>query len=202
MQDFLRSLLKQLVYQMESIPDSIVRAYDRVVEKGRSGEPDRAGLVGLLADCFVKFSTVFVVLDAFDECADLERLKIATLLQQLPQPQLRLFMTGRQHAVEYQNYCEDDFMHRWLKRASTQEISAVQTDIEKYLTEELRTKATGSTEAAKLLRSRIVMEICSQAQGQSCSLLSLVTFQIFARAISGCPSSEILEGPEKAQKCP
>ena len=166
LQDFLRSLLKQLVYQIGSIPDSIVSAYDRVVEEGKSAEPDRLGLAGLLADCFVKFSTVFIVLDAFDECTDLERPKIASVLQQLPKSQLRLFMSGRQHAVDYQNYWEDDFMHHWLKGASTQEISAVQTDIEKYLTEELRTKATGSTEAAKLLRSRIVMEICSQAQGQ------------------------------------
>jgi len=60
-----------MVYQLDSVPDEVVTAYRRAVEKGR--EPNRKSFVDLIAACARKFSKIFILIDAYDECVESER---------------------------------------------------------------------------------------------------------------------------------
>lgn len=163
--NFLRSLIKQSIYQLENIPDSIVNTYDRVSNDGKSAEPNTSALTALLNDCFHSFSTIFVVIDALDECDKWEMIKIVRELQQLPKSNLRLFVTGRPHVLNYRHYDKNDPIHEWLKGATTQEIIAAKTDIEKYVRERYKTEAIGSDEISEQLRDGITKLILSQPEG-------------------------------------
>lgn len=165
----MRRLLQQLVYQLKTIPDSLICAYDLVRTKGSNFEPDYDTLSKLLSDSFTQFSTVYVILDALDECVETERSKIATILQNLPKSQLRLFITGRENAVDYKIYFENPdptSMYNWLKGATTQPIIAAQEDIRRYLEDELAKIETDSTQESTELKKRIMEEICSQEHEQ------------------------------------
>jgi hypothetical protein len=167
--DFVRSLLKQLVYQSKfcDLPDTLGKMYDRQISMGDSAEPTRDQFVSRLAECFAKFDTVFVVIDAFDECADNERPKILADLQRLSgmaAHKLRLFLTGRTHVFETPELRNDDQLQLWLRDASMQPIHASQDDIVLYLTTTLEKRAKGPE--YEELRSRVVSEISSRADGQ------------------------------------
>jgi hypothetical protein len=138
--------------------------YDTQREKGKSAEPDRDQFIGLLGECFSKFATVYMCIDAFDECAEEERLKLLHGLQQLPSHKFRLFLTSRTYALETPVMREDHDTQIWLRDASRQEISATRADIETYLNERLLRDPNASR--MEDIRPRIVAAISSQSNGQ------------------------------------
>lgn len=158
--------MKQLVYQSKfrDVPETLGKMYDRQREMGSSAEPTRDQLLARLAECFGKFDTVFVFVDAFDECPDEERPKILEDLQKLPARNLRLFLTGRTHVFETPELRDDDQLQLWLKDASRQPIHASQEDIVIYLTTTLEKRAKGPE--YETLRNRVISEISSRADGQ------------------------------------
>ena len=164
--DFIRSLIKQLIYQLDTIPESILNVYNRVLNDGPGAEPNNTQLAELLKDCFATFSTVFIIVDAFDECENSERGQIMSVLEKLPKFKLRLFITGRPSVLEFQNYDENDPMRAWLKNAKKEQISAKQEDIANYLQRELNDPSLGSDELSKQRKSNIVTQIASQMDGQ------------------------------------
>jgi hypothetical protein len=151
------------MYQLTRVPKSVEEAYERQFTSGSFGAPSKATLITLLTDCFSQFSTVFIMVDAFDESGNGDRTKILGDLQELSHPQLRLFLTGRPHVFDHRDIREDKVLQRWLKTANFEKISASQTDVEKYLTDELEKRAKGVDQSIK---DRILTTISSQAAGQ------------------------------------
>jgi hypothetical protein len=164
--DVIRSFLKQIVYQMNNsdVPKRLGSMFDIQMEKGNSAEPTRDQFVSLLGECLDKFVVVYMCIDAFDECAEDERLKLLHGLQQLPSHKFRLFLTGRTYVLETPKMREDYETQIWLRDASFLEISATGSDIKTYLNEKLRTCANASH--MEKTRPRIVDAISSQSNGQ------------------------------------
>jgi Cdc6-like AAA superfamily ATPase len=68
--DLLSSLLKQLVQEQLSVPDFVKELYDR--HKDKRTQPSTEELSGALHYVAVMYSTVFLVVDALDECQHLD----------------------------------------------------------------------------------------------------------------------------------
>src|SRR5579859_5459208 len=153
--DFVRSCLQQLIYQVAAVPSPLEKAYDAVQSKGKSAEPERERLVGLLAECLESFSSLFLLIDGFDKCAYDERPKIISDLQQLPQSKLRLYLTGRTVVFDSRNLRNENVekvVSRWLKE-NFLEIHSSQEDIQKYLRFELE---KGAVDFSQTLKNKIV----------------------------------------------
>ena len=98
--DVLGSLLKQLVFGLEEIPEEILEAYkDRKNAIGGQG-PRISDILQMLQTTTAK-KRVLICIDAFDECAIERRAKLLDSLGQLLQqsPGTRIFMTGRPHIL-------------------------------------------------------------------------------------------------------
>jgi hypothetical protein len=134
-------LLKQLVYQLANIPKPLCDLYDQKSRDGR--EPDLASFVTLLKGCFAEFTTVWILLDAFDECLEHERPTLLNALKELPKSQLKLFMTGRPPLLWDRNLRYDEMLQTWLEGYGTQEIEGKPEDIKRYIEAKLRKEAKG-----------------------------------------------------------
>jgi hypothetical protein len=154
-ENFLRCLLNQLVYQLKYTPYLLENSHDRFVQEGGSADLTRALLMTLLEDCCWRFSEVFVVVDAVDECDDDERDKIFTVLDKLWSWGLRILITGRPNAFSLRD--------RFFKEGTaSQQIIAKPHDIEKYLRYKLEdTKGLG-----EILREKIVEAVTCNVEGQ------------------------------------
>lgn len=162
--EFVKVLLKQMIYQLPGIPDGLEKLYDLCLEQGNSAEPERAQLVTLLSDCFQKFDIVYVIIDAFDESPVDQRRGIMEDLHKLPDGQLRLFITSRPNVFESRSLRENSHLRPWLQESTSQEITARPEDIRKYLQETLNRKCPGID---KSIFDRIVAEISTQSREQS-----------------------------------
>ena len=167
-EDFIRALIKQLVYQSEKIPVSVVEAHERFKRHGAVAQPDKIALLQLLKDCLQIFSTVFIVIDAFDECNKKERRQIARFIEDVPKSKLRLFVTGRTSVLNHEDYTETDPLRAWLEGAIEIKIRADSEDITKYLRKELMDPELETVDPAttKEFKTRIMTEILSAADGQ------------------------------------
>lgn len=163
-EDFVRSLLKQLLYHERlPLPKNVSSLYDTVIKKGKSAEPDRDKLMNVLCDCIKAFDKVFVLVDAFDECGDEIKPLIMSDLRKLPQTQLRLFLTGRNGVFDSRSLRDDDDLPAWLNQASFIQMSASDEDIQLYLAAQLKKKGKDIDQD---LKDQITAKICSQAAGQ------------------------------------
>jgi hypothetical protein len=163
-EDFVRSLLKQLLYhQRLCLPESLTSLYDVVMEQGKTAEPDTDKLVSVLGDCFRAFDKVFVLVDAFDECVEDVRPVIMSHIRKLPQTHLRLFLTGRVGVFNARNLHDDEELQVWLTQTAKMTLSASDEDIYLYLTDELDKKAK-SLDAR--LKAKIANSIRDQVTGQ------------------------------------
>ena len=162
--DFVRSILKQLLYHERlSLPKSLTTLYDAVTKQGKTAEPDTDKLVSILGDCFKSFDKVFVLVDAFDECAEGVRPTIISHLRKLPQSLLRLFLTGRNGVFDTRNLHDDDGLQTWLSQTLTIQMKASDEDIYLYLADELEKRAK-TLDAG--LKQDITNSIRAQAVGQ------------------------------------
>jgi hypothetical protein len=163
-EDFVRSLLKQLLYHERlHLPKNVTSLYDAVIKKGKSAEPDRDKLINVLCDCFKAFDKVFVLVDAFDECAEEVKPLIMSDLRKLPQTHLQLFLTGRNGVFDSRSLRDDDDLPAWLNQASFMQMSASDEDIQLYLAAQLIKKGKDIDQD---LKDQITATICSQAAGQ------------------------------------
>jgi hypothetical protein len=165
-EDVIRSFLKQIVYQMDDInvPKNLTLMFEHYNLKGISEEPTRDQLLSLLGECFDEFETVYICIDAFDECAEGERSMVLQGLQRLSSRKSRLFLTGRTYLLETLKTRGDHETQIWFRDASFQEIKAATSDIEIYLNEKIR--AVSNADRLEKLRPRIVDAISSQSKGQ------------------------------------
>jgi hypothetical protein len=162
--DFIRSILKQLLYHERlSFPKNFTNLYDAVTKQGKSAEPDTDKLVSILGECFRLFDKVFVAVDAFDECAEEMRPAVMSHLRKLPQTHLRLFLTGRNGVFDTRNLHDDEELQAWLSQTLTIPMKASDEDIFLYLTSELQKNAKSLDPA---LKEQIISSIREQAAGQ------------------------------------
>jgi hypothetical protein len=161
-ENILRTLCKQIVYQLDVIPDCVQTAYNISKSRGTSLLIDTADFFSILAECVTNFSTVFLMLDALDECADDQRLALLKILQPIFGPKMRGFVTSRPHVRDTPDFREDDELQRWLQDENTLEIATSPDDIAIFLEEQFK----GIKPDDENLKSKVVMTIRTKAQGQ------------------------------------
>jgi len=133
---FLGSLLKQMVFGLEEIPEEISKAYE-----------DRRNAVGgqglQISDILSMLQTTsagkraFICIDALDECATEHIAKVLDSLGQLLHrcPGSRVFVTGRPHLLP-------EIGARLGERVTSISISPKRDDIVTYLNSRLATDTT------------------------------------------------------------
>jgi hypothetical protein len=125
------SLTKQLLWWAESIPTTALDLFrQRSREKQAMDEEDAKTIFGLLVD---QFETVYICMDAVDECVPGSRRQLLEFLKAMDSPSLRLLLTGR-HSVEAE-------VNGVLSSLSPKTISirAAEEDIRIYLSQKLAT---------------------------------------------------------------
>ena len=115
------SLLRQLVSGLSSIPEEVRSLYRRYVDK--EARPSRLEIFDLLKSVVSEFHTVFIVVDALDECSDSDGTR-SMLLKDLHRllPEIRFLCTSR--------YLSD--IERESKDCASLEIRATEADIRTY----------------------------------------------------------------------
>ena len=94
----LGSLLKQMVGGMERIPQEIWRALlDQ--KKAIGGRRPRLVDIMKMLQLVTPLQPTFMCIDALDECAEVQRVKLLDSLKQILEksPNVRIFVTGRPH---------------------------------------------------------------------------------------------------------
>ena len=123
----LGSLLRQVVAGLERIPEEISQAYqeERNVIGGR--EPRLPNIVKMLQAITSSLPT-FVCIDALDECAVADRVKLLNSLQQIlkKSPRTRVFIIGRPHI-------QDEIERVLAGRVTSVSVSPRKGDIIGYL---------------------------------------------------------------------
>ena len=131
------SLLKQLVYQFMKIPSSLQSAYDKWDNNQRKRRPEENEFANIFTECTKEFSTVyrspvFVLLDAYDECLEVERVKLISHLKNFYKSGVRLYITTR---TQFRGELQNSFAG-----AKILEIKANEIDVEIYLRDQLSTR--------------------------------------------------------------
>jgi len=121
------ALLKQIVSGLEEIPGEIAEAYEdqKPVVGGRG--PQLASIVKMLQNT-ASIKRTFIFIDALDECAARDRVKILDSLNKILQssPGTRMFVTGR-------SYIEAEVGKRLSGRVTAMSISPRRRDMVSYL---------------------------------------------------------------------
>ena len=96
----LGSLLKQLVFGLEEIPEEISKAYKDRKNAIGGQRPQISDILNMLKATSAR-KRAFLCIDALDECATEGRAKLLDSLGQLLQlsPDTRIFVTGRPHIL-------------------------------------------------------------------------------------------------------
>jgi hypothetical protein len=156
----IRSLIKQLVYQLDPIPEQIVEAWEDSENRGTSSTLKY--FVDRFISCASQFSKVFLFLDAFDECLDeTERKKVIEFLKKLPKCESTCYtyITTRPHLLPELEALEEPIFL---------EIKARNDDIVQSLTKRL----ISSDPKASADNQKYLLElICPRAKGQYDSLV-------------------------------
>lgn len=142
------NLLRQLVCGLDHIPPQLEKLHDSL-QHGGSG-PSLSILCPLFGDTASQFDSVYVILDALDECDPSQIDLIITFLQGQKE-NVRILLTMREHLC---NISEDFKDHTFLP------IRAGEGDVRNYLQTKL---AKGKF--APSLQNKIVETLTSQAEG-------------------------------------
>ena len=96
----LGSLLRQLVFGLEEIPEEILEAYEERKKAIGGQGPQIPNILNMLQTTSSRRRT-FICIDALDECAPEDRAKLLDSLGQLLEqsPNTRIFVTGRPHIL-------------------------------------------------------------------------------------------------------
>ena len=128
----LGSVLKQVVAELENVPERIVRAFqDREKVIGDPKLP-LSEIVQFLQD--ISFSRcVFICIDGLDECPSGYRENLLDLLNHILQnsPGIRLFITGRPHILS-------EVEEHLGGRAATRSITPIKDDVITFLRAKLK----------------------------------------------------------------
>jgi hypothetical protein len=167
--NLLASVLQQLIQTDSDVSKEIIDLYkDHTKKKTRPGICEYSGL---LKREVRRYSKVFVVIDALDECVDIETrealLTEIAKVQTNVQSNLHLLVTSRPHIS----------IREIFKEASRLEIHASNDDIKAYLQGRIETMSRLKRQIVKDpdLGNKIITTILGNAQGMSVSLSRLLT---------------------------
>lgn len=108
---------------MDHIPPDAEEVYDQSTRY--SITPDFLKLSSLLDGCLENFSSTFLLLDALDECDDLQLKKLLPTIKQMRSKSTRVFCTCRPHIAHIEGQ---------LDASGSIEIFAHEDDVRNYLT--------------------------------------------------------------------
>ena len=119
--------MKQAVSGMEGIPEEIWTAFQEQKRAVGGRKPQLADLVRML-QVIASSRPTFMCIDALDECAGVERLKLLDSLKEALEqsPGIRIFVTGRPHI-------RDEIENRLSGKVISVSVSPTRGDITKYL---------------------------------------------------------------------
>jgi len=140
----LGSLIKQMVGGMESIPEEISRAFQQQTTTLGGRRPQLIHLVQMLQ--VITFSRrTFMCIDALDECAGVQRVRLLDSLQQIldKSPGTRIFATGRPHILA-------EMEQRLVGHLKSVSISPIRREITAYLRIKLHEDETPDAMDAEL----------------------------------------------------
>lgn len=133
--DVRTNLLKQLLSHFEDIPAQLEAIYEGSA-RGNS-RPDQLIVTQLLRSCSRRYTSVFAVFDALDECNESHQTEILKLFADLQGFGYRLCISFRPHSKRLLNTPYD---------SKTIEISADQSDLTNYVLTRLKQKKNQSGE--------------------------------------------------------
>jgi hypothetical protein len=151
-EEVLACLLKQLVLAVDPLPSCLLSQYQNFTNSHEPlARPDLSCLLDLFLQCSSYFDRVFVMIDAFDECGQIERQreKIVSALRSLSES-LKVFITTQPHLL-------GDLTSE--HSSTTLQIRADKTDIEKYVRSNLPKRVS------KQLENDIITTICAESDG-------------------------------------
>lgn len=154
--DIIRCLLKQIASQIPSLPDEVRRLYD-LYKLQNKPTPRTDDVIQTLRSIASRFSRVYVVIDALDECSDNDRTDLLDALNKL-MPLMNVLVTARPVAS-----IKDS-----LRPDLEQCIEAVNDDIVTYIEAQItgkRLKLSDELLKKPELRSQIVNKLVASAKG-------------------------------------
>ena len=164
--NLISSLTRQLIQHGRTIPSELRRLYQCSLDK--QIRPSRQELLGLLTTVGSKFSSLYIVIDALDECDDTEEIRrclVSTLCKALPRANL-LVTSRRVPDIEVQ-----------FNDHPRLEITATDEDIRRYVSDQILRKPTLKRHIKddSDFREFIIKTIGFKSKGMSVNLISLIT---------------------------
>lgn len=146
-------LLKHLATQLDTLPPALESLYDQCIRSFK--RPEFSQLVDAVFACAKEFSSVLVLLDAFDECDETQQDDLLSLIKQftarsMTDISMSVFVTLRPHILRFQEL-----------QPTVLEITAQEASIRMFLTARLEAKLFNKT-----LKARIIDVISPKAQGR------------------------------------
>lgn len=154
LEHLLLSLLKQLCQQQDSIPDGVKNLYDS--HKKRTTRPQTRDIMALLQSVAAKFSTVFVLVDALDECQTTDGCRrdfMSEILALQDDVCANIFATSR--------YIDE--ITKVFDSCTLLHIRATEEDIEMYVNQQMRRFNQDILDDA--LQTMIKLEVMGRANG-------------------------------------
>lgn len=155
-EDLIRSLLKQIASQVPFVPDEVKSLYD-LYQSQNKPTPRTNDVIQALRSITSRFSRVYVVVDALDECLDDERSDLLDAINKL-RPLMNILVTSRPLASIKDSLCSD------LEQC----IEAANDDITTYIETQIigkRLKLSDELLKKPDLCSQIVREVVTSARG-------------------------------------
>lgn len=152
--NIIANLLQQLVQCHKSIPEEVHALYTKSCQ--RNIRPDEEEFFSVFQSVIAKFSRVYIVIDALDECKQHTRSKLIEKLLQLP-VKLHLICTSRHLGDIQETFAE----------ASHLEIRASDADITRYLEAQILQipKLVKFCKRAEDLENSIIKKLVKKAKG-------------------------------------
>lgn len=152
----LACLIKQLAYQIPEVPQEIENIYTRFDSQQKT--PTFKDLEPPLLSIAKRFSRVFFILDALDEChPEYGRKKLLPSFKRMAANGISLFLTSRPYPEDIQLA---------LSRAPSIKILAAEKDIETYIAKELDENPRAQNLLQdKRLKDRIISVLKTHAKG-------------------------------------
>ena len=151
-ESIIRCLLKQLLIPLDLVPRDLQTLYED--QRRRLCLPDNATLVRLWDRLTSKYSSVYAVFDALDECSPKARVELLNLIDKIRKPNIKILCTFR-------SYVQSIVLERF-KDSHFLKIEAHADDIRNYLSERLKKE----WEHHPLLIPLIIDAIADKATGQ------------------------------------
>lgn len=149
-EDVIRSLLKQILLPSKLIPRDIESIYEDFDIHHK--HPDISIFTRQLLSISAKFSSIYIILDALDECSNETLNEILTFIQQFKNSGVRVFCTSRPHITNLGDNLETSIVP----------IEADNEDVRNYLT----IRVNQEWRHNEGFRARIIDQLTQGAKGK------------------------------------